>query len=70
MTDKGGILRRVGVVLFAIAVASLVIGFVQGIPIPKLLDAIQPIVFLAVAAISGAGAVVAFLRGRQYSGQS
>ena len=58
------ILDGVGVVCVLIAVAAFSVGYVEGVPIPKLLEGVSPILLLGVAAIAGVGAVVAFFRNR------
>lgn len=65
MATDEEILDGFGIILFIIAVLSFLVGIGQGIPVPDLLSAIQPIFFLAVAAVAGVAAVLAFLRSRR-----
>jgi len=58
------ILDALGVLLVLVAVAAFSAGYMNGVPIPQLLESVSPLAFGGVAAVAGAGAVLTFLKNR------
>lgn len=53
-----------GALLLVIAAAAFATGYLNEVPIPKLLEGVSPLLLGGVAAIAGTGAILAFFKNR------
>jgi len=64
MVSDERILDGIGIVLVIVAVSAFAGGFMNGVPVPQLMESVSPMALGGVAAIAGSGAVLAFLKNR------
>lgn len=64
MSNDETLLDVLGIGLLAFAFLAAGYGFKVGLPPLQVIEAVQPIIFLGVAAVAGVGAILAFLRNR------